>query len=192
MSCPSSPAISVGGGSTAFRVRTAVDVWAASLRRGTGPSASRPPASQTTRSACAAPVRLPASRSAAPRKPVPSDRAAVRPIADPTDSPIPTVIRRPARTTYGRMPMGTASSGSTRCGSARTATAPPASAPSRPPTCGSAPDWNPRMTARTTSRIATRSNGFTARSSHRGQERAANAAGGGVAASVRQEPRRLS
>src|SRR4029079_1832182 len=40
-----------------------------------------------------------------------------------------------------------------------------------------APGWNPGMMAPTTSRIATRASGFTARSSHRGRERAAKAAG---------------
>ena len=41
-------------GRTALRVLTADDVWAASLSRARGPRASSPPASQMTRSACAA------------------------------------------------------------------------------------------------------------------------------------------
>ena len=71
--CRAPVAISVGGGRTALSVRMAVDVWAASVRRGTGPIASRPPASQTMRSAWAAPVKPPADRSAAPRNPLPSE-----------------------------------------------------------------------------------------------------------------------
>src|SRR6185436_15910343 len=76
------------------------------------------------------------------------------------------------------MLIGTASSGSTRWGRARTTRAPPPTAPSSPPTWGRAPEWKPRTTARTMSRIATRSSGFTARSSHRDGEAAPRAVGG--------------
>src|SRR5206468_1836650 len=59
-----------------------------------------------------------------------------------------------------------------------TASAPPPTAPRRPPICGSAPERNPRTTARTTSETATRSSGFTARSSHRGHENAPDGSSG--------------
>ena len=134
---PSPVAISVGGGRTALSVRIAVDVWAASVRRGTGPIASRPPASHTMRRAWAAPVMLPASRSAAPRNPVPSDRAAVRPMAEPTDSPMPDrhqqAGQHDVRADADRDRCRAARPGRAR---PRIASAPPPTAPSRPPTCG--------------------------------------------------------
>ena len=162
-----------GGGRTALSVRIAVDVWAASVSRGTGPIASRPPASHTTSRAWAAPVRLPATRSAAPRNPLPSDRAAVRPMAEPIDSPMPTAISSAGEDDVRPDVDGDRVEWLDQDGRARGPTsAPPPTAPSRPPTCGSAPELKPRTTASTTSRMATRSSGFTARSSHRGHESA--------------------
>ena len=104
--------MSVGGGRTALRPRTAVEVWAASVRRGTGPMASRPPASQMMSSAWAAPTKAPSTRSAALRTPVPSARARRRPRVDPIDSPSPTASSRPARTTNGRIDGSSSPSGS--------------------------------------------------------------------------------
>ena len=191
-SVPSSAAISTGGGRAAFSVRIAVDVCAASVKRGMGPIASRPPASQTISSAWAAPVKPPATRSAAPKTPFPSPRATIRPSVEPIDSPIPTAMRRPPSTTNGRIPAGTLSSGSTRSGSERTASAPPPIAPRRPPTWGSAPDRNPSRIASTTRTMAMRSRGFTGgmvAQVARGGARTPRAAARGVAGRANRGPR---
>ena len=185
---PSSAAISVGGGRTAFRPRTAVDVWAASARRGTGPSASSPPASQMMSRAWAAPTNPPATRSAAPMTPVPSARATVRPMAEPIDSPRPTARSRPSRTTNGRMAGSRASSGSASNGRAAMASAPPPMAPSRPPTCGSAPERKPRRMASTMSRMATRSSGFTARMVAQVAESGRRSPGHAISAATAPQP----
>ena len=89
---PSSTANSDGAGSSALRTRIARDVWAASVRRGTGPKATRPPTSQTMSTACAMPTTEPKIRSAAPSTPVPRPVATRRPIVDPIDSPRATAI----------------------------------------------------------------------------------------------------
>ncbi len=70
---PSSSAKSVGGGRTTPSARSAFEVCAASVRRGIGPTASSPPTSQMISTAWATPTNAPATRSAAPRTPVPSD-----------------------------------------------------------------------------------------------------------------------
>ena len=72
------------------------------------------------------------------------------------------------------------------------ASAPPPMAPSRPPTCGSAPDRKPRRTASTTSRMAMRSNGFTARDRRTGRRNGRRSPGRDQAATAlsRRRPRR--
>ena len=129
---PSPTAISVGGGRIAVNVRTAVESAAVSARRGTGPSASRLPASHTMRSAWAAPkpaptpvrraqqaVAEPAGRRRAERR---ADRFTDRDRADQAAEHDDRAETRVDRRRAGRRAYG----------SGRIGDAPPATAPSEP------------------------------------------------------------
>ncbi len=161
--CPSSRTRSVGGGRYPSTIRTAVEVWACSLRLGNGPVARIPPASQTMRIAWPAPTTAPATRSNAPRRPAPRACDAARPVAAPSPSPRPTSPSSTESTTRARNVGGRPSSAGVAIGRTRNPMIAPAAAPPSPASWGRAPDRAPRTTAATSSTTAMRSTVFTAR-----------------------------
>ncbi len=158
---PSSSAKSVGGGRTTPSARRALEDWAASVRRGIGPTASSPPTSQRISTAWATPTNAPAIRSAAPSTPVPSEVVRRRPSVEPIDSPTMTATRSATRTTKGRTVGSRPSMASMTRGRARRTSAAPATAPRRPPSCGNAPERKPRAAPTRSSTMAATSIGFT-------------------------------
>ena len=158
---PSSSAKSVGAGGRRRARAGPSRLWAASVRRGIGPTASSPPTSQRISTAWATPTNAPATRSAAPRTPVPSEVVRRRPRVEPIDSPTMTATRSATRTTKGRTAGSRPSMASMTSGRPRMTSAAPPTAPTRPPSCGSAPERKPRAAPTRSSTMAATSIGFT-------------------------------